>query len=388
MLTETWLDSNFVDTFNLPGFHKFDLCRNNYGGGVRLYVRDGIQAPLLSDFTISNEFIEILTIECLVGSVKYVVLLVYHSPTAPHVVNNMFVDTLLSLLRQFQTKHLPLIIGGDINLNLLNPYDLSYVSPFINGMFELGFIPAINIPMKVNIDNMVTRYSIIDQFWVSCNLDISNACVILLDLTDHFPLGLSFDLCSLGGRLVTKCIGRPITANGKVAFRIYLSIINLENISGNHNQVMSHYIGLELTSYNNAISLRKFQKKDPKYAPWISNNLMLCIRKKSKLYKLYLSGRICKPAYTSFKNRLTAKIRRAKRLHYVKLFYHAGCAPKQIWAIIDNMLIRKSTHTLRRLEIDYTVLAGLLLVNCINNYFATVVLTITRGLTPPVVYHS
>ena len=54
LLTETWLDFNFVDAFNLPGFHKFDLCRNNYGGGVRLYVRDGIHASILSDFTMSN----------------------------------------------------------------------------------------------------------------------------------------------------------------------------------------------------------------------------------------------------------------------------------------------------------------------------------------------
>ena len=50
------------------------------------------------------------------------------------------------------------------------------------------------------------------------------------------------------------------------------------------------------------------------------------------------------------------------------------------------MLVRKSTRTLRRLEIDGTVLTGLLLVNCINNYFANAVLTIPRVLTPPVVY--
>ena len=149
---------------------------------------------------------------------------------------------------------------------------------------------------------------------------------------------------------------------------------------------MSHYIGLLLTSYNNVFPLKKFQKKDPKYAPWISQNFILCIRKKSKLYKLYLSGRTCKPAYASFKNKLTAVIRRAKRLHYVKLFYHAGCAPKQIWTIIDNLLTRKSTHTLKRLEIDGTVLTGLPLVNCINNYFTNTVLNITRGLTSPVVY--
>ena len=52
---------------------------------------------------------------------------------------------------------------------------------------------------------MVTRYSIIDQIWLSSNLDISNACVIPLDLTDHFPVdlsfNLSFNLCSLVGLL-------------------------------------------------------------------------------------------------------------------------------------------------------------------------------------------
>ena len=48
LLTETWLDPDFTNTF------KFDLCRNNYGGGVRLFIRDGIQASILSDFTFIN----------------------------------------------------------------------------------------------------------------------------------------------------------------------------------------------------------------------------------------------------------------------------------------------------------------------------------------------
>ena len=98
----------------------------------------------------------------------------------------MFVKYLLSLLSQLKTKHLPLIVGGDLNLNLLNPYNLGYVHLFINGMFELNVIPAINIPTKVNVENLVTKYSIIDQFWVSSTIDIANTCVIPTDLTNHF----------------------------------------------------------------------------------------------------------------------------------------------------------------------------------------------------------
>ena len=38
LLTDTWLDPDFTDTFNSPGFYKFDFCRNNYGGGVRHFL--------------------------------------------------------------------------------------------------------------------------------------------------------------------------------------------------------------------------------------------------------------------------------------------------------------------------------------------------------------
>ena len=40
-----------------------------------VYVRDGISASVLSDFTLINDFIEILAVECLVSGVKFIVSL-------------------------------------------------------------------------------------------------------------------------------------------------------------------------------------------------------------------------------------------------------------------------------------------------------------------------
>ena len=65
-----------------------------------------------------------------------------------------------------------------------------------------------------------------------------------------------------------------------------------------------------------------------------------------------MSGKISKITYISFRNQLTAVLRIAKRLHYVKLFYNAGCAPKQIWSVIDNIINRKRGHILRELKIN------------------------------------
>ena len=149
-------------------------------------------------------------------------MLVYHSPTASHVINNLFIDYLLSSLRQLKTKNLPLIVGGDMNLNLLNPYNFGYINNFIHGMFELGLVPAVNIPTKVNKENSVTKFSIIDQFWVNSTLHVSNACVIPVDLTDHFPVGLSIGLHSPGNRSDSRSNGRPLTDRGRILFRVLL----------------------------------------------------------------------------------------------------------------------------------------------------------------------
>ena len=120
--------------------------------------------------------------------------------------------------------------------------------------------------------------------------------------------------------------------------------------------------------------------------PWISQRLKLCIRKKSKLYKLYVSGRVSRLAYTSFRNKLTAVLRRAKRLYYVVLFYNAGFASKQIWHVINSIVVKKKGQKLECLEVNGTSLTGLPLVNYINRYFASAALQVTRGLTPPLDY--
>ena len=52
-----------------------------------------------------------------------------------------------------------------------------------------------------------------------------------------------------------------------------------------------------------------------------------------------MSGKISKITYTSFRNQLTAILRRAKHLHYVKLFYNTGCAPNRSGQLLIISLI-------------------------------------------------
>ena len=65
ILTETWLTKDCDAVFNIDGFYCIDQYRNNYGGGIKLYVRNCMQSKVLSNFCVLNDVIEMLTIELL-----------------------------------------------------------------------------------------------------------------------------------------------------------------------------------------------------------------------------------------------------------------------------------------------------------------------------------
>ena len=191
VFTETWLSCESDNVYSIPGFHYYDLYRNQYGGGIKIYVRNGIHTRVLSDFTLLSDLFEMLTIELCLDCKKYVLSAVYHPPTSSHENNYDFVYSYTSYLRELIDRHSDSVVTcGDFNLNLLNPNNFGYIDCFINNMFEIGLTPHINIPTKVNLENAITRFSILDQIWSSHSLSVKRAFVTPVDITDHFPVGI------------------------------------------------------------------------------------------------------------------------------------------------------------------------------------------------------
>ena len=62
VLTETWLTGDRDKAFNISGFYSFNLYRNQFGGGLRLYVKECFRAKVLDDFTSLCESYEIVSI--------------------------------------------------------------------------------------------------------------------------------------------------------------------------------------------------------------------------------------------------------------------------------------------------------------------------------------
>ena len=283
ILTETWLTENVDNVFNIPDFYCFNLYRNNFGGGIKMYLRNSVQARMLGDFTFINEYFEMLTVEMIFGTHKAVICGLYHPPSSSIEYNNAFIQSLANTLRVVGNRNVPFLLAGDLNINLFNPSNMVYVHTFTNTMFELGLSPVITGPTKVNTESHITRFSLIDHIWISSGIMNVISCIFPLDITDHYPVYafIRFPFayaCENQGQYFRKLCQR-----GKLTFSLLFSNISVDIIQDNLNLSYDNYISKIFDCYNTAFPIKKSTVKGKNPAPWMTPQLRQCISKKSTL---------------------------------------------------------------------------------------------------------
>ena len=386
VLVETWLTQDRDVSYAIPGFYNYDIYRDQYGGGIKMYVKDGIQTRILDEYTFLTNLFEVLTVEFIFNCKKIICSATYHPPSSSHVNNNDFVLNYSSFLRRVLGHHTPALICGDFNMNLFNPNKYAFVDGFVSSMFELGIVPLITIPTKINLENPTTRYSLLDQIWVTTGNDVKRSFVIPVDITDHYAVGTSIDLHT---GLRTAQPGREtrfFNERCQITFGMFLRNFILIIIDGNMNDIFDHYFNKIFYSYEKAFPLTKMKELKTDPAPWMTRKLKECIKRKSRLYKLYLKGKIPKVQYTTFRNKLTGILRKARRLYYLKMFYDAGKSPSRLWCCINNIIDKKKTLKLESITVDGIALVGRNLANHANGYFVTAAASLIGNMVQPVVH--
>ena len=223
ILIETWLTKERDISYSIPGFHSYDVYRDQFGGGIKMYVKDDVRARVIEEYTFLNNLFEVLTLELISNGKKIICSAAYHPPSSSHINNNDFVFSYTSFLRSVLGHHIPAVICGDFNMNLFNPNKYVYIDSFINGMFELGLIPLVTIPTKINPENQITKFSLLDQIWVSPGQNAKQSFVVPIDLTDHFPVGVLFDFFPSSRSAQVRLETRFLNERGKFTFRMLLN---------------------------------------------------------------------------------------------------------------------------------------------------------------------
>ena len=377
-LVETWLSDGYEDLFLINGFKAFNVNRNNYGGGIRLFCRFDLNVKILSDFTFVSNVHEILTVKILCAGKNVVLCVSYHAPSADHGDNYMFIEHNFSLLSRIKALGEPMIVIGDYNLNLLNCKKYLYIQEFINSMLELGLYCTVNIPTKYNHCNEITKFSILDQFWTSIPSDVRVSYVLPIDITDHFAVVNSF---CLNHKKTQRTISRRTVSHANnVMFTRNFSAIYPYPVNNDFNDTFNNYFNNVFDIYDSSYPLVNKIIRENRNFPWVTERIRICIKKKSKLYRMYIRGTIIKADYTYYSNKLNTLLFKAERLYHYKKFLEEMKNSEKVWFHINQLLGSNGKSELTLLSVDGRSISGLEMVNYANRFFVNIAHNLTKDL--------
>ena len=99
VLTEIFLSYEIDIGFSLPGYKSETLCRNGYGGGIKVYYRDSIEVTRLSDITFIRSEAEILSLSLKHKNLTLKLISVYRPPSGSlRTFNEIFSKNIFSTL--------------------------------------------------------------------------------------------------------------------------------------------------------------------------------------------------------------------------------------------------------------------------------------------------
>ena len=331
VFTETWLTNSNKDMCNLNYFESEHLLRpidNNFdfktkGGGVSIFIKQGIIYKRRNDLTILSNTAECLFIEILQGEKKYLIGGIYRIPNTNV---TEFCTSINNILEPLTRSH-EIVLLGDFNVCLKQ--NDNNANPLRSTMQSNNLFPVILSPTRIATiqkpnGEFETTEKLIDNIFINTQ-NSSRSGLIEINITDHYPIFLSLQNRNMYiNNTHTTIQYRDINDNNIQRFISALSNNNEIKDISNHLNAESAFSTFLIT-FNDLyetffpIKTRKITHKE--YSnPWITLQITKRIKIREKLAKLYKKERIPQKIFTDFRNLLTKQIREAKEKFYLEKF--------------------------------------------------------------------
>ena len=134
-LSETWLNENNMDLFDIAGYNHIGAPRTYAkGGGVSIYLKDSIPYTRRDDLKFKSDYFECIFIELCLHR-KFLVGVVYRPPGSSIV---SFNDEFCHLLDTIKLEDVPCYLLGDYNINIINSSSHNAIGTFVENMYSRG----------------------------------------------------------------------------------------------------------------------------------------------------------------------------------------------------------------------------------------------------------
>ena len=289
-VVETWLNDLLEPLVKLHGYtfiskHK---SQRREGGGVGIYIRDGIEyiervdldSPDGNDDLFTSKFIEIKQ----ETPIKNAIVGVLYRPPGKNSITelNNYLDALLSKLNK---ENKSITISGDTNINLLKYSEHKPTTDYLDTLLSHGMIPKITVPTRVTHSSA----TLIDHIFVNETPD--RACpagTIKSSMTDHY-----FNFVFLGHNKQWKypktVTYRPFSESNIKKFdeairnHDFTDLFQMSDPNEAYDNLISNYN----TILNRVIPMKtvRFNKHKHSLKPWITSNIRQSIKYRDKLHQ-------------------------------------------------------------------------------------------------------
>ena len=328
------------DYYNLDGYNSFSKTRNSQrGGGILLFIKENIHFEIKdSAYCHFENICGVLTVE---NSIKILLLAVYRPPS-----NNKlgFINELKELCRNIKFKNVILI--GDVNLNLLDPNDIS-VQAYEDVLAVNGFLKCINGITREEFlgDKLVS--SCLDHIFIRSGAKQVNSVIYKTKISDHYLVACALNFNSTLQTNVKETGFSMRLDETKLQQELkrtdWSELLHFDNPADLYDAIVNKFGECyEKAAYRCYVLPNKCRpKKD-----WMTADLLLLIKNRDKLFNKWknctFSHRSAlKDDYIKYRQYVSSQINKVKVEFYKKELHKAKNSLKDTWQTVNTIIGKK-----------------------------------------------
>ena len=290
IVVETWLDKNNDVGLEIDGYESRSLYRDSgLGGGIKIYYRSGIKASIIEEYSLCSDTCESLFLKAYIP--EFGVLNVGGIYRPPQKSIPCFNSYISEILEYFTGK---VVMTGDFNVNLLE--DTTHVREFIDNMNSFGYFNEINLPTYVS-PVTESESSCLDHVWHNLSLS-RDSYVVVPNVADHNAISVIFHLNLKNKLEIIKFRNFSDENIDKFRQNVEREFLNFTPISYEPNYFCIYFENFLTNLLNKYFPWKSKQIGIKRLnSPWITNEIISCIRKKHTWYRLLKNGLITKNSY-------------------------------------------------------------------------------------------
>ena len=349
ILSEIWTTNiefygNILDNYVL----YTDLPLKSKIGGVGIYINKDLKVAVCNNLSISCSDdckVENLWLKVTKGLSNYIIGGVYRHPNLPiSAFKDKLTNSLMKISKNY--KKYPCFIFGDFNVNLLQFESNKLVGEYLDILLQYDCVPILTMPTRVTefsctlIDHIYMLDNNLNSIAQSSKTFVGN---LYYNLSDHYPNYLFLSNNAKFNNLKDRPFRRNFSKENYIKFNEKICSVNWEYeflACINKNLCFDKFLCMVESFFTECFPLKQISRKEAKDKIWITNSLKTSCKKKSELYKIWLTTKdqSDRKRFLDYSKELAKLIKKTKNEFYLKMFNSGLNSTKKMWSSLNTLL--------------------------------------------------